>query len=239
MKIALIGYGKMGHMVEQAAENQGHEIVARLRSTKEITEAALANADICIDFSHPDFAVENIKQVMKLGKDLVMGTTGWYDHLEQVIGIVKRSQNGLLYSPNFSIGVQLFQQIVREAARVMNRFDIYDVGIHEAHHNKKADSPSGTAKALAKVVVNQVSRKRTIVEGPVTGQIAPEVLQIDSLRCGSIPGTHTVFFDSPADTITLTHQARNREGFALGAVAAAKWLRGRKGVYTVEDMMEV
>lgn len=239
MKIALIGYGKMGRVVEEVAQARGHTIVAKIDPNgphKTPTAEALHDAHVCIDFSHPSCAVNNIKQLVALGKDIVMGTTGWYSHLEEITGLIHQNPVGLIYSPNFSIGVNLFLQIVSEAASLINAFESYDVGVFEAHHNKKADSPSGTAKAIAKTVLNRMSRKRVLVEGQVEGQIAKDALQISSLRCGSIPGTHSVIFDSPADTITLTHEARSREGFAIGAVAAAEWVHGRKGLYTIEDM---
>jgi 4-hydroxy-tetrahydrodipicolinate reductase len=225
-KIALIGYGKMGRMVEDVAIQKGHTIFSK---------QDIHLADVCIDFSHPSVVLENIQMVAKAGKNLVVGTTGWYDHINQVQTLVEKTKIGFLYAPNFSIGVHLFLKMVSYAASLINQFDEYDVGVIESHHNKKADSPSGTANAICNVLLQNIDRKKTIVSDGE--QISPSTLQVSSLRCGSIPGTHSVLFDSQADTITLTHQARNREGFARGAVSAAEWLQGKKGFFTLEEMI--
>jgi 4-hydroxy-tetrahydrodipicolinate reductase len=241
MRIALIGYGKMGRLVEEIAKEKEHSIVAKIHprspSTKKITAETLRDADLCIDFSNPKYALENIKQVAALGKSLVMGTTGWYDHLDEVKALVEKSKIGFIYSPNFSVGVNLFVKMVGLAAAMINEFDEYDVGGIEMHHNEKVDSPSGTAKALAHEILKHFKRKNSIVYETVNRQINPNELQISSLRCGSIPGKHSIIFDSPSDSITLTHEARNREGFASGAVAAAEWLSGKTGFYTIQDML--
>lgn len=233
MKIALIGYGKMGKIVETVALEKGHEIVFK---GKEL-DSAIDQADVCIDFSHPSCVMEHIKMVSKAKKNLIVGTTGWYDQMEYVKSIVKESQIGFLYAPNFSIGVFLFLKIVEEAATLFHPFDEYDVGAVELHHSKKADSPSGTAKLLVNALLEKMERKQNVEINAVQGQIDPHTLHVASLRCGSIPGTHTVLFDSPADTITLTHQARNREGFARGALFAAEWLEGKKGFYSIDDLL--
>jgi 4-hydroxy-tetrahydrodipicolinate reductase len=236
MKIALIGYGKMGKMIEAAALLKGHSIVAKVSKDQIENCSALQQAQVWIDFSHPNCVMENIKKGVKLGKDLVIGTTGWYENLDAVKELVADNNIGFLYSPNFSLGVNLFLKIVAEAAKLMNHIEYYDVSLFESHHNKKADSPSGTAKAIADLLINNITHKNKIVCN-AEGQIEPDALHIASLRCGSIPGTHSVIFDSPADSLTLTHQARNREGFASGAVAAAEWLKGKKGFFTIEDMI--
>lgn len=223
MKLALIGYGKMGKMVEAAAKQKGHAIVSYCH--RDVTPSHLKEADLCIDFTHPSAAIPNLQIAAKQRKNYVMGTTGWYDALEEVRQIVSQHEIGFLYSPNFSIGVQLFLKIVSEAAALINEFPVYDVGITEEHHNKKVDSPSGTALAITNTLLVQMKNK------------SEEQLQVASLRCGSIPGTHTVHFDSPCDTITIKHQARNREGFAQGAVVAAEWLHGKKGFYTLADLL--
>lgn len=242
MNIALIGYGKMGRMVEEAAIARGHTIVVKISSTgsvKELGAKSLSQADVCIDFSHPNCILDNIQKVISLGKNLVVGTTGWYEHIDAVKKSVSKSNIGFLYSPNFSIGVHLFLGIVEEAAKLIDSFDEYDVGVFEAHHNQKADSPSGTAKALTDVLLKRMKRKKEIAHDAVQGKISPDVLHVSSVRCGSIPGTHTVFFDSPADTITVSHQARSREGFARGAIIGAEWLQGKKGFYSIEDLISL
>jgi 4-hydroxy-tetrahydrodipicolinate reductase len=217
MKFALIGYGKMGRMIEKAAINRGHEIVARL-SSEEQDWSNVTNADICIEFSHPDCVLENIKKAAELHKGMIIGTTGWDQHIEEVRSLAAKYQIGMVYSPNFSLGVHLMQNILQNAARIMNPFDEYDVAGIEYHHKAKKDSPSGTALALAKSVEAHMDRV--------------ENLAFSSIRCGSIPGTHSIIFDSFCDTITITHEARNREGFAKGAVVAAEWLDTKKGFYS-------
>ena len=222
MKIALIGYGKMGKMIEEAALQKGHSISAKFSPRKQLlTENSLSHADVCIDFSHPDCIFENIKMMASMGKSIVVGTTGWDHHLDEVRELVEKNNIGLIYSANFSIGVTLFFEIVSHAASLIGEFDGYDVGISEEHHRHKADSPSGTALVLSRLI-HKIQEKRP---------------PISSLRCGSIPGMHSVCFDSAHDTITLMHQARNRQGFAQGAVSAAEWLLGKRGFFTLEQMV--
>lgn len=226
MKIALIGYGKMGKLLETTAVAKGHAVVARIDphlATKTITADALAAADICIDFSNPESAIPNLQACAALGKSVVIGTTGWDAQRKQAEEIVKKYGIGCLYSANFSLGINLFMAIVARAAELINPFDDYDVAGYECHHNQKLDSPSGTAKALTEILLSKLSRKSSC--------------DFASIRCGAIPGTHTILFDSPADTITLTHQARNREGFATGAITAAEWLQNKKGWYTIQDLL--
>ena len=173
-------------------------------------------ADICIDFTHPDAAIENVKKLASLKKNIVMGTTGWYEKIDEVQTLVEKYQIGFIYSPNFSLGVQLFLKVVEDAAKRFLAYPEYSPGGYELHHEEKKDAPSGTAKALIKKI--------------------GKPMEFASIRCGSIPGTHTVIFDSKADQVTLTHEARSREGFALGAVRAAEWLDGKKGFFIMEDM---
>lgn len=223
MKIALIGYGKMGQMIERVALNRGHSIVARLRD-KQWEMEGLCEADVCMEFSQPDCVLENVRRVAELKKDLIIGTTGWNGQTELIQAIVKENQIGALYSPNFSIGVNLLLEILTHASKIMNAFKEYDVAGVEYHHNEKKDSPSGTALQIAQAIEKNMERV--------------EQMPFSSVRCGSIPGTHKVLFDSKCDTISITHEARNREGFAQGAVLAAEWLQGRKGFYTFADCMQ-
>lgn len=220
MKIALIGYGKMGRMVEKSAQERGHEIVARINSGVWDMQA-VQQADVCIEFTHPEAALENIKKLAHLKKEIIIGTTGWYDQLATVEALVKEAKIGALYSPNFSIGVNLLLNIVEHASKLLDGFNEYDVAGIEAHHQQKKDSPSGTALQIAKKVEDNMQRI--------------DRMPFSSVRCGSIPGEHTVFFDSPCDTISITHTARNREGFAKGAVQAAEWLKGKQGLYTFDE----
>lgn len=222
MKIALIGNGKMGKLIEELALSQGHEIVLKIsRQGPSIKE--LSSVDVGIDFSHSSGVLNNIRAFASQKKPLVIGTTGWDEHLSEAKKVVEKSGIGCVYSPNFSIGVQAFLQIVAYAAQLINPFHEYDVGGIEIHHRQKLDSPSGTAKAIAKQIAQQMQR--------------PHALEFASVRCGHVPGTHTIEFDSPHDTITLSHQARNREGFAKGALKAAEWIVDKKGFYTMEDLI--
>ncbi|MFI5344494.1 MAG: 4-hydroxy-tetrahydrodipicolinate reductase [Chlamydiales bacterium] len=223
MKIALIGYGKMGQMVEKAALSRGHSIVARMTSDQWDLDA-LQQADLCMEFTHPESVLNNIKRVAELKKELIIGTTGWHEKVEWVQSIVKENQIGALYSPNFSMGINLLLEILAHASKIMNGFEEYDVAGIECHNNRKKDRPSGTALEIARTIEKQMERI--------------DQVPFSTIRCGSIPGTHTVLFDSPCDTITITHEARNREGFARGAVQAAEWLRGKKGLYTFADCMQ-
>lgn len=217
MKIALIGYGKMGRQIEKLAHQRGHEIIARIGSSNWDDEKIL-QADLCIEFTSPESAVENIKKLARLKKDIVVGTTGWYDQLPEIEQLASVHQIGILHGPNFAIGIHLFLQILEQASQLMNFFPEFDAAGIEYHHNQKKDSPSGIAKTMGALVERNMERSRPF--------------PFASVRCGSIPGTHSILFDSPTETITLTHEARNREGFASGALLAGEWIVGRKGLYS-------
>ncbi|MFC1769381.1 4-hydroxy-tetrahydrodipicolinate reductase [Nanoarchaeota archaeon] len=244
MKIAMIGYGQMGHEIEKVAISRGHEVISTIDPVvetakfKEISQEALEGVDVAIDFTHPSVIIENIKKVSSLGKTLVVGTTGWYDQIEDVKSIISQSDMGFIYASNFSIGVNLFYKILESSAKIMNKVNEYDVAGIEYHHVKKADSPSGTAKSMANILVNNIDRKTKISYDKMDRKITPEELHFASVRVGAIPGTHNVIFDSPADTIELKHTARSRQGFALGAVLAAEYINGKKGFHEISQMME-
>src|SRR3989338_10505484 len=243
MNIALIGYGKMGRIIEQVALQRKHTIVARIDPTAQdataatISAASIAHADLCIDFSHPSAVLDNLKKISALGKPVVVGTTGWSEHLSEVKSIVQEKNIGFLHASNFSIGMNVMFRVLEYAAKLMDKFPTYDVAGYELHHSKKLDSPSGTAKSLIDILLRNIERKKTVVADAVNGQISSEALNFASVRAGNIPGTHTVLFDSAADTIEITHTARNREGFALGAVIASEWLAHKKGFFTIDDVM--
>lgn len=223
MKIALLGYGKMGKMVETAAQSRGHTIVARINSS-DWNVHALNSPDICIDFTLPESALDNLRRMISLKIPVVIGTTGWYDHLEEIKALVERQQSAVLYGPNFSVGVHIWMQTLAEASRLVNAFESYDASAIEQHHAQKLDSPSGTALEMARIVEKRIDRLQQ--------------LPISSVRCGFIPGTHTLTLDSPCDSISITHTARNREGFADGAIMAAEWLLGKRGLYSFSDCMQ-
>ena len=192
---------------------------------------------VVIDFSVPDAVVKNVRRVSGFGKNIVVGTTGWYNSLNEVQGIVKKSGTGCIYSPNFSLGVNLFSRIVDESSKLVNKISDYDVFVYEGHHNQKIDSPSGTAIALGDIILKNIERKKKLVFDKIDRKILPEELHVASFRAGYIPGTHVVGFDSEADTIELKHTARSRAGFALGALLAAQWIKNKKGFYTMQDFM--
>lgn len=240
MNIAIIGHGKMGKEIEKTALERGLKVTAMIdpeketATHKEITEEVLKDADVCIDFTRPDVAVENIKKIAALGKNMVVGTTGWHENLEKVKKIVEKSGIGFIYATNFSIGVNVFFRIMENAAKLVNNVPEYDIKVHEIHHTQKLDAPSGTAKTIANILIKNIERKKKMV----TENPGKEDLLVSSERTGTVPGTHIVTFDSEADTIELKHEAKGRAGFALGAVMAAEWVNGKKGFYEIHDMMD-
>ena len=232
MKIALVGYGKMGHMIEQAAKKAGHEVVttidviaedAKVKVTSGDTDAIVravksSGAEGVIEFTHPSIVIDNIKALLPLGLPLVVGTTGWNDKKSEINDFAGKVGGTIMTAGNFSIGVNMFYKIVEEAAKIMSEFKDYDVAVWECHHNQKADSPSGTALEIAKRIMNSYTDKTEIVSDAFHERPVENQLHVSSTRCGNIPGTHKVFFDGTADTIEITHTARSREGFAVGAV---------------------
>jgi len=238
MNIALVGYGKMGREIERLALERGHTIAARLDIGEAITTDILNGADCAIEFTTPGAAVANIHALAGCGCSVVAGTTGWYDRLGEVTESVTRHKTGLLYSPNFSIGVNIFFRIVREASRLFTTVDGYDVAVHELHHRMKLDSPSGTAVKIAEIILEEFKRKKRIQGETQHGAIAPEDLHVSSTRVGAVTGTHEVLFDSQWDSVELTHTVKQRAALASGAVLAAEWLGKRTGIYTFDDVLE-
>ena len=224
----------MGHEIEAAAREQGETIAKTFDIGNPVDVASLADVDMCIEFSTPQTVLQNIRVAIEARKNIVVGTTGWYDHLPEIRNSVKDS--GLLYSPNFSIGVNIMFRLVKTAAELMNNAPQYDPYIHELHHRQKVDSPSGTALKLGEILLAKMERKKRIETHSLDRRIDPEELHISSTRVGTFAGTHTVGFESDADLIEITHTAKSRRGFALGAVRAAQWLKGKKGVFTMDDV---
>jgi 4-hydroxy-tetrahydrodipicolinate reductase len=242
MNIALIGHGKMGKELQAVIPEHGHRVAAVFteennRDAVGLTPKALADIDMAIDFSHPAAVMANIAAVISSGTPMVVGTTGWYDRLEEVRKLVKHHHTALIYAPNFSLGVNIFSQIVMDAAHMLEKYPEYDVAMEETHHRGKTDAPSGTALSLASLLLQTFRRKSELLTGTTHGPIQPHQLQVSSLRVGHVTGRHAVIFDSEADTIELIHTARSRRGFALGALAAAGWLKGRTGLYTMRDVI--
>ena len=230
----------MGRAVEQAALERGHEIVARLGSAwgRGTEDPEIEDAAVCVEFSRPDAALPNLRRIAELGKPLVVGTTGWYRDLSLAGRVVAEKDTACVYAPNFSLGLNLYLQVVERAARLFGSFEDYDVLATETHHRRKIDSPSGTAGRIGEILLEQIPRKRRIVTDSLDRPIAPDELHLLAGRAGHFPGTHSVVFDSPADSVELVHRARSRMGFALGAVLAAEWIRGRRGFYSFSRMLQ-
>ena len=242
MNIALIGYGKMGQIIERFAIERGHEVVLKISvdNLDDLTTANLKKADVAIDFSAPDAAIGNIYACFDANVPLVVGTTGWYGQLQQIKNECLSGNNSLLYGSNFSIGVNLFFHINEVLAKLMNNYPAYEVQVEEIHHTQKLDSPSGTAMTLAEGIIDQIDRKAEWVnelEGQeLTDVLKKEQLLILSDRIENVPGTHTVIYSSEVDEIAIKHTAHSRAGFALGAVIAAEWLQHKQGFYNISDI---
>jgi len=232
MKIALLGYGKMGQVIEKIALQRGHEIV--LRKSIEDAFNGLENADVAIDFSAPNAAVENISTALKLGIPVISGTTGWLNEYENMVQLCHEKNTAFISSSNFSLGVNIFFELNEYLAKIMSKFDAYKVGIEEIHHTQKLDSPSGTALSLANGIIKNSTYENWTLENPMSNDIV-----IDAKRIENVPGTHTVSYNSDVDLIEIKHLAHNREGFALGAVIAAEWILGKKGVFTMKDVLNI
>lgn len=243
MNIAIIGYGKMGREIERVAKSKGINVVSVIDTNdsnagyKEINGESMQDVDVCIDFTAPNAVLGNIEKASRYKKNIVVGTTGWNDKIGKVRNIVSKNKIGLVYASNFSIGVNLFYRMVEDAARLIDKIEDYDIYGCELHHSNKIDSPSGTARTIGEILIKNIRRKSRLAFDRINGKIGKNELHFASIRAGSIPGTHIVGFDSSADTIELKHEARNREGFALGAIMAAKWINGKKGLHTIDDMM--
>ena len=245
MNIALLGYGKMGKIIEKIATDRKHNIVLKIDhdNQHELTAENLKKADAIIEFTTPASVLSNIQLCFDAGVPVVVGTTGWYEHLAQVKQNCVESGSTLLYASNFSVGVNIFFHINRKLAKLMNNYPYYDVQVEEIHHTQKLDSPSGTAITIAEGIIENVDRKKEWVnvltaEGNDAddSSLRNNQVLIESFRIDSVPGTHTVIYDSEVDTIEFKHTAHNRNGFALGAVLAAEWVHNNKGFFSVEEM---
>ena len=234
MKIALIGYGKMGKTIENIAVQRGHEIVLRLDVNNTEDFKRLGEADIAIEFTRPESAFENIKQCIAAKVPVVSGTTGWLDLYQTVSQLCLQNDSAFFYASNYSIGVNIFFEINRQLALMMNNYPMYDVRMEETHHTQKLDAPSGTAITLANSILENVSRK---TKWTCNTEGSAEAINITAKRIDPAPGTHVVTYDSAIDTIEIVHTAHSREGFATGAVLAAEWLLGKKGVFSMKDML--
>lgn len=236
MNIALIGYGKMGKAIEAIALDKGHQVGLRADSKTPVTINELKKHEVVIEFTNPHACVANIELCLKAGVPVVVGSTGWYHRFDEVQKMVEHYQGALLHATNFSIGVNLFFSFNAYVARVMSRYPQYDVNVHEVHHTQKLDAPSGTAITTAETIVKNHNTKTKWVHG-TTPQAAD--LLITHERIDNVAGTHVVNYTSEIDDITLTHTAHNRKGFASGAVMAAEWIKGKKGIFTMKDVLSI
>lgn len=235
MKIALIGYGKMGRMIEEISISRGHEIVSiiDIDNQDEFSSPAFASADVAIEFTTPWTAYENYLKAWAAGVKVVSGSTGWMkEHEAEVRKACSDEGKTLFWASNFSVGVAIFSAVNKYLAKIMNGFEQYDVNLVETHHIHKLDAPSGTAITLAEQIVENIDRKQRWG----LHETKPEVLRIDDIRQKEVPGIHTITYDSPEDMITITHDAHNRRGFAMGAVLAAEYTKDHTGLLTMSDL---
>jgi len=244
MKIALLGYGKMGKIIEKIATDRKHEIVLKIdfENLHELTAENLKQADVAIEFTTPSSVITTINVCFEAGVPVVVGTTGWYDKLDDIKQQCEAGDNTMLYATNFSVGVNIFFHINKMLARLMNNYPYYEVQIEEIHHTQKLDSPSGTAITIAEGIIENLDAKKDwanvlVADGKDSDDnVGNNALLIESYRMDSVPGTHTVIYDSEVDSIEFKHTAHNRNGFALGAVLAAEWLKNNKGFHSINDM---
>ncbi|MBC7552420.1 MAG: 4-hydroxy-tetrahydrodipicolinate reductase [Taibaiella sp.] len=236
MKIALIGYGKMGHAIEQAALKRGHSIVLRINSANrhELNAASLEAADVVIEFTGPETARTNVLACLAAGKKVVCGSTGWNEELQEVTATAKERQGTFLYASNFSIGVNIFFEVNKLLATLINGHGAYEPQIEETHHLQKKDAPSGTAITLAEQILERLQTKKTWSLNFLNNA---DILPVLAHRTEDVPGTHKVKYISEIDSIEIIHTAHNRDGFALGAVLAAEFLESRQGVFTMRDVL--
>jgi 4-hydroxy-tetrahydrodipicolinate reductase len=239
MRIALIGYGKMGKEIERLAIERGWSVDLRIDiDTPPVTSSQRNNIDVVIHFAQAGNIVNDLTPWIEAHKPIVVGTTGWQEQMPKVEALAKKNDIGLIYASNFSLGVNIFFHLVRNAAQMMDRFADYDAFIQEIHHKNKLDSPSGTALTMGQIVLKHLSRKKELLNETSHGKIRPEQLHISSTRSGSVVGTHVLAFDSAADTIELKHTAKDRSGLALGTLLAAEWIIEKKGLFTMDDLFQ-
>lgn len=236
MKIALIGYGKMGKTIEKFAVERNHEIVLKISSSNihEMTPEAIKNADVVIEFTQPHAALENVSKVLTVGVPCVSGTTGWNDDFEKAYNLAKANNTAILVSSNFSLGVNIFFEINKQLAKLMNPYPEYEVKVAETHHTQKKDAPSGTAITITEQIIEGLNRKN---KWELDTMSSAESIEIDAFRIENVPGTHVVNYSSPIDDIEIKHTAHNRDGFALGALIAAEYLVGKQGVFSMKDVL--
>ena len=234
MKIALIGYGKMGKTIERLAIARGHEITEKFSQSNPFLEATSVNADIAIEFTEPNLVKSHIEHCCKLNLPVVVGTTAWYAKFEEIKQTVLNHNASLFYATNFSLGVNLYFEANKYLAKLMSNYHQYSCSIEEIHHTEKKDAPSGTAITAAEGIIDNHDGYNSWNLSPLSDQN----IQINALRLPNVPGTHHIFYESDIDKITLSHEAKSRDGFALGSIVAAEWLLSKKGVFTMKDLLK-
>ncbi|MCL7752884.1 4-hydroxy-tetrahydrodipicolinate reductase [Polaribacter sp. Z022] len=232
MKIALLGYGRMGKEIEKIALSRGHEIVIR-KDVDDVIDISLA--DVAIDFSVPSSAFNNITNCINNNVPVISGTTGWLDKYEDAVALCKEKNSAFIYASNFSLGVNIFFELNKQLAKMMSTLEDYKISSEEIHHTKKLDAPSGTAITLAEGIIEHTSKKDWVLGDDATEESIPIVAK----RIPDVPGTHTIWYDSDVDSIEIKHTAHNRKGFALGAVVAAEWIIGKTGVFSMKDVLNI
>lgn len=231
MNVALIGYGKMGKAIEEILIQRGHLVVTKLNQTP--TQEDLQNVDVAIEFSKPEVAFENLKALISNQIPTICGTTGWLQHLDEIKSLNQIHENGFVYGSNFSLGVNLFFELNKQLARLMAPYSEYKLHLEEIHHTQKLDAPSGTAITLAEGIIENSTKQSWNLDASDSEEIIP----ITAKRIENIPGTHIVTYQSEIDTIEISHTAHSRKGFALGAVIAAEWIIGKKGFFSMQDVL--
>ncbi len=232
MKIGLFGYGKMGKMIEQIAQDRGHSIVAKIDDPSQ--DVDYASMDVAIDFSTPEAAFDNITNCFKNKVPVISGTTGWLDKFSEAIHICEEHKSAFIYASNFSLGVNIFFELNKHLAKMMAGLGQYKVSVEEIHHTQKLDAPSGTAITLAEGIIENTSYENWELD-----KSDDKIIPIKSIREGMVPGTHSISYKSPVDTIEIKHEAHNREGFALGAVIASEWIHGKTGIFSMKDVLNL
>ena len=233
MKIAILGYGKMGKEIEKIALQRGHEIVLKINEGEQYD---ISIADIAIDFSVPNAALSNIVSCFKNNVPVISGTTGWLDDFDKAIDVCKENNGSFIYASNFSIGVNIFFELNKQLAKMMSSQEEYSINVEEIHHTKKLDTPSGTAITLAEGIINNTSKRDWQLKET---QVNAGTIPIEAKRILDVPGTHIISYESQIDSIEIKHTAHNRKGFALGAIIAAEWLNHKIGIYTMKDVLNI
>jgi len=238
MNIGLIGYGQMGKEIEKVAISRGHTVnlIIDKDNIQDLNEENLSKVDVVIEFSRPESAVANYLACFKSGKPVVSGTTGWLDKMDEVIGDCNKNSAAFFYASNFSLGVNLFFELNKQLAKLMSQYKEYEVSMNEIHHTKKLDAPSGTGITLAEGVIEAYPNLKSWKNDK---EVNENELALTSERIGEVPGTHEIFYDSEVDNITIRHEAKSRQGFVLGAVLAAEFLKNKKGIFGMSDLLNI